>query len=472
MSISNKKNNKYLNLAKDVIIFTVGTVLAKAVQFFLMPLYTTYMSTEAYGVAELTNNFSALLFPIVTLCIYEAAFRFAVEPNFDEEKLAASVFKVMVVSSCIGFLAAFAINYIFHYQYTFLLCFILYSYSIRMCLASYARGKGQSVTFALSGVIDALALSIFNILFLVKIEGGVEGYLFSIGLADCCATIYLLVSSKFYKALNIKSIKNTKKYLNVLLRYSVPLIFYNILYWITTISGRYILLLFTDSSTAGLFVSATKISSIINMIQQAVYSAFQLNASIAYTDEDCELYYSKIINLFISLYCSFGCVVICMTNLIATFTLKNDFFSARIYLPIIMLSALFNCISSLIGAMYSAYKKTERVTRVGLIGVSINIVLGFLLTPGFKIWGVCIASTVSYLFQVIYKVYDVSSFCTIKYEKKSITFNILIIVAEVAVMLLNFQYNMLVAAALSLLLLIFNRKSLTSLAKCLLKKTT
>ena len=137
-----------------------------------------------------------------------------------------------------------------------------------------------------------------------------------------------------------------------------------------------------------------------------------------------------------------------------------------------MLSALFNCISSLIGAMYSAYKKTERVTRVGLIGVSINIVLGFLLTPGFKIWGVCIASTVSYLFQVIYKVYDVSSFCTIKYVKKSITFNILIIVAEVAVMLLNFQYNMLVAAALSLLLLIFNRKSLTSLAKCLLKKTT
>ncbi len=74
---SGGNTNKYRTLLSDIIIFIIGTALAKAIQFILMPLYTTYMSTEAYGVAELTNNLSELFFPIVTLCIYEAAFRYA-----------------------------------------------------------------------------------------------------------------------------------------------------------------------------------------------------------------------------------------------------------------------------------------------------------------------------------------------------------------------------------------------------------
>lgn len=472
MRIKNTGSDKYLNLAKDIVVFSVGTVLAKAVQFFLMPLYTTYMSTEAYSVAELTNNLSSLLFPIVTLCIYEAAFRFAVEPNFDDGILAAAVLKVMLVSGSIVFFCAVAIKCIFNYQYTFLLYFILYAYSTRMCLASYTRGKGQTTAFAMSGVVDALALSLFNILFLVRVDGGVEGYLVSIGLADCCAAIYLLISSKFYQSVNFEKIKSTKKYINILLHYSVPLIFYNVLYWITTISGRYILLWFTDSSTAGLFVSATKISSVINMIQQAVYSAFQLNASIAYSDKDKEIYYSKIINLFTSLYCTFGGAVICMTNFIAALTLKNDFYSARIYLPVIMLTALFNCISSLIGAMYATYKKTERVIRVGIVGASINIVAGVILTPIWGIWGVCIASAVSYFFQVIYKVYEVSNFCKINYEKKKLVFNFVVIGLEVIIMSLNQQYSTLVAILLIFMLVVYNSKSIILLVNHLLHKKT
>lgn len=472
MKIKNTGSDRYLNLAKDIVVFFVGTVLVKAVQFFLMPLYTTYMSTEAYSVAELTNNFSSLLFPIVTLCIYEAAFRFAVEPNFDNELLAASVLRVMLVSGSIGFLCAVAIKCIFNYQYIFLLYFILYAYSIRMCLASYTRGKGQTTAFVMSGVVDALALSLFNILFLVRVDGGVEGYLVSIGLADCCAIIYLLISSKFYQSVNFEKIKGAKKHLNMLLHYSVPLIFYNVLYWITTISGRYILLWFTDSSTAGLFVSAIKISSVINMIQQAVGNAFQLNTSIAYSDKDKEIYYSKIINLLTSLYYIFGGIVICMTNFIAALTLKNDFYSARIYLPVIMLAALFNCISSLIGAMYSTYKKTERVIRVGIVGASINIVAGVILTPIWGIWGVCIASAVTYFFQIIYKVYEISNFCKINYEKKKLVFNFAVIVLEVIVMSLNQLYSTLVAMLLTFMLVVYNIKSIILLVNHLLHKKT
>ena len=85
----NSQSNKYMTLASDIVIFIIGTVFAKAIQFLLMPLYTTYLTTEEYGVAELTNNLSEFFLPIATLCIYEAAFRYAVDPSFDNRKIVA-----------------------------------------------------------------------------------------------------------------------------------------------------------------------------------------------------------------------------------------------------------------------------------------------------------------------------------------------------------------------------------------------
>ena len=75
------QSNKYLRLLSDVGVFAVGNLLAKLIQYFLLPLYTSAMTTETYGTAELLNNLSEMLFPIVTLAIYEAVFRFAVDPD-------------------------------------------------------------------------------------------------------------------------------------------------------------------------------------------------------------------------------------------------------------------------------------------------------------------------------------------------------------------------------------------------------
>ena len=75
LSLGGSDKNKIRLFAFDTAIFVVGIALAKAIQFFLLPLYTTYMTTESYGAAELVNSLSELLYPIVTLCIYDAAFQ-------------------------------------------------------------------------------------------------------------------------------------------------------------------------------------------------------------------------------------------------------------------------------------------------------------------------------------------------------------------------------------------------------------
>ena len=45
-------NSKYKLLASNTIIFAIGNILVKLISFFLMPLYTSVLTTAQYGVAE------------------------------------------------------------------------------------------------------------------------------------------------------------------------------------------------------------------------------------------------------------------------------------------------------------------------------------------------------------------------------------------------------------------------------------
>ncbi len=302
----------------------------------------------------------------------------------------------------------------------------------------------------MSGVVNAVSLSIFNVIFLVMLKSGETGYLLSIGFSYCVSAIYLIFAGKIPQNISLK--ESTNNDLRVLFRYCIPLIFYNVLYWFTTISGRYILLWFTDASTTGKYVAAIKIAAVVNMIQQAIYAAFQLNSSRAFTEEGKEKYYTEITNLFIYLYCTVGAVIVCFTPLLAKITLKNDFYEARIFLPVIMLAAIFNCVSSLLGTMYSTYKKTQKMIGVSLVGSATNIVVGLVLTPICGVWGVCIASVFCYLSQVIYKFIDVRKFCKIRYNWVKIIPNLLLITTQV-VLLSTEQYNKPVLAILFVLIL-------------------
>lgn len=460
--------NKYNNLFSDILIFIIGTVLAKAIQFILMPLYTSVMSAEAYGIAELTNNLAELFYPIATVCIYEAAFRFAVDPNFDNSVLAKTVCKVLLKSLIVGFIITLIMKYVFNYEYAYYLFFVLYSYSIRMCAAYYTRGKGRSKRFAISGVVNAISLSLFSVLFLVLFKMGEEGYLLSIGLGYCASALYLLIQKDVISDLVQNPIVDSSP--SLLYKYCFPLITYNVLYWFTTISGRYILMWFTDNSTAGKYVAAIKIAAVVNMIQQAIYAAFQLNSSKAFTEEGKEKYYSKVINLFITLYIVFGSIVISFTPLLAKITLKNEFYSAKCYLPIIVFAALISCISSLIGTMYSTYKKTKRMVGVSLVGALVNVVVGVLLCPVIGIWGICIASVLCYFVQTIYKFIDVNKFCKINYQWSRIFFNTAMLLAQVVVLSYWFDKTQYFSMLLSLILLLLNSKTIIKGLKLLISK--
>ena len=70
--------NKYKSLSKNVALFTVSSFGSKIIAFLLVPLYTSILSTEEYGTADLILETVSLLIPILTIDIQDAVLRFTI----------------------------------------------------------------------------------------------------------------------------------------------------------------------------------------------------------------------------------------------------------------------------------------------------------------------------------------------------------------------------------------------------------
>ena len=79
--------NKYL--IKNMVVLTVSNFASKILIFLLVPLYTSILSTEEYGVYDLIITTVTLLCPILTANIVDAVMRFSMEQECDKKKVAA-----------------------------------------------------------------------------------------------------------------------------------------------------------------------------------------------------------------------------------------------------------------------------------------------------------------------------------------------------------------------------------------------
>ena len=73
--------NREKTLLKNTVIISIGTICTKLITFLLLPLYTSVLTTEEYGIVDLLNTLSLLLIPIITFQMEQAVFRELIEES-------------------------------------------------------------------------------------------------------------------------------------------------------------------------------------------------------------------------------------------------------------------------------------------------------------------------------------------------------------------------------------------------------
>ena len=58
--------NRKKELAMNTVILAVGKICTQLINFFLLPLYTSLLTTDDYGVVDLFSTYTALLVQFLT----------------------------------------------------------------------------------------------------------------------------------------------------------------------------------------------------------------------------------------------------------------------------------------------------------------------------------------------------------------------------------------------------------------------
>ena len=189
---------KYKMLFSDTVAFTISSFASKILVFLLIPLYTSVLSAEQYGVADLITNTVNVVYPIMTLSIMEATLRFAFdENNKNTDVLNNSLFVIGIAEFVILIMWPFS-NIFGKTMHDYWLWFavIFGGFNLHEVLAQYTKGINKTKVFAIAGVIQTLVIIISNIVGLLVFKGGLTAYLLSIVLGYYLSSVYLIVAAK------------------------------------------------------------------------------------------------------------------------------------------------------------------------------------------------------------------------------------------------------------------------------------
>ncbi len=399
------KKSKYTLLLSNTIIFAFGNILVKLIAFFLMPLYTSVLTTEQYGVAELLNSAVEIVLPIGTFCIVDALYRFSIEDDVDHKTAFANAVSTIFIGDIFVLLGCIIWRNIFWYPYTSSFFLLYFSSTLYKLTTQFARGLGHVKRYALYGVINSLILISSNIILLVAFNGGVEAYLISFSIGYGVSGVLAFFLSGEYKYFSIKGDKELNKQM---LRYSVPNIPNMLSWWINNVSDRYIIMLFWGTGLAGLFTAASKLPAIINLVANIFQQAWQYSTVKEIGQESSKQFFNRVFKLY-----SFGCLVVCsflifFNRIICYLLLQADFYSAWKFVPLLLMASTLGCFSTFLGTFYNTIKNNTMLMFSTVMGAIVNIILNFTLIPRFGGIGAAIGTVIGYIVITVIRAIDVT----------------------------------------------------------------
>ncbi len=458
--------NKFQQLFTNTIIFAIGNILTKLILFLLMPLYTTALTTEQYGIADLLTNSIELILPIMTLCISDAVFRFSIDENSNKITLLSNGIYVLFKGSIIFIIGLSIVSLFFPYEYWMYFGILYLSNSIRQLFAQFTRGIGLVRVFATSGIISAITLVIVNIILLLGFNGGIRGYLVAIIFSNIVPIVYLAIKGKLWMYIDKKAINKVELY--EMLKYSAPNAPNMLSWWVNNVSSRYIINIFCGAQIAGLYAAASRIPALINVLSSIFQQAWQYSSAREYEDSNRDKFYSDVFQGYSAFILIAATTVLMILPVVVKFILLGDFYNAWIYIPLLLISATLGCYSTFFGTFYLVVKRNTVSMVSTIVGAIINLIICFLLVPPIGVYGALVGSVISYAVITVIRIVTTRKYVSIKINYINLVTSITMLLIQAITMTVNYEQTKIIQFFMFIGVLGMNGKVLITLVKELL----
>lgn len=461
--------SRYKKLGENTMWMLVGNFATKLLSFFMVPLYTAYLTTSDYGTADLMTTTVSLLSPVLTLAASEGVLRFALNKNYDDRQ----VLSLSLIVSSIGLFILFCLSplLIKHVAFKdFYSLFLLYYtfYNLLWIIQQYVKGVNDVKGYAISGFLSTLGSVVSNIVFLTVFKIGIKGYLYAQIIACVLPIIYLLFKDKIYlRITNPKQISKelTKNYL----LYCLPLIPNQLSWWINNSSDKYILNYYWGLAFTGIYSVAYKIPTILNVVGGIFASSWQISSVDNFGSKESKQFYSLIYQKYFSIFACVSALIILFIKILAHVLFAKDFYNAWPYAAILVLASLMQAMGQFYESIYICALKPTSLLLTTIFAAILNTFFNFLLIPKYGAYGAAIATCIGYGAMFLIRIVDSKRIFEFKVKHYHILLTIACLIAETFVICSNVNKWILINSFITVIILFLNRAIFKDIIKTIKK---
>ncbi len=454
-------DKEYRKLTGTTILFAGANIISKLLKILLVPLYTYCLTTSEFGTGETVTITVNLLYPVFLLGLSEAAIRFTMKDEHSSESITTNCFAVLLTASLAGVLLFIPLAFMPLLRgYLGIMYVMTVAGAVEKLMMAEAKGLGKNTVFAISEIVSAATLISFNVIMLAVLRAGIAGYLWSTAAASAARILFLFFSLKLFRLIRPKKV--SMELIRSILRFSLPFMPATILWWIMDSSGRYIVMWFMGASAAGIYAIAFRLSAVVTSISVVFHQAWQLSAIRQYSMGGYEPFYNAAIRSYSTMF-FFGTSVIIIFAKPLIFLLDDSYTDAWRYAPLLLIAAVFFALSGFACANYYVCDNTRGVLWTSIAGAAVALAAGFLMTPILGMQGTAAAELMAFYVMWLIMTLHTGRLLDIRPEYLLIHIDLIILIAETFTVL-RFD-NPLISVVWPLLLLIFNRSTVTGMIR-------
>lgn len=391
------------NLAKESVIYIIGGILNKALAFFLIPIYTSYLTVSDYGIINVCNTIISVFSVITIFGLDGAMTRFYFEKNKDEqEKYISTIFSLSFIFSISIVAFTFILGYLFSYEIIKQIPFWPYLFfsigsvflssfpALILAIIRARRSANQYVFIQLfQFVLNAAVIIVMVVILKQGAAGKIKADFISRGVVFGMLIIWFIKNIKF-------SLK--RDYVTNILKYSSPLIPHALGWWGMSLADRLIMQYYLPLKDVGIFSLAYNFGVIVLIFGDSLNNAWAPFFFEKAGDEKNHLKLAKIMKVSIASFCFVAISIdIISPEVVKLITHNPGYILSIPYIPFLALSFSFISFYTIFCNQLFFIKKTYYLPIITGAVAILNIIVKIIVIPKFGIWGVVISTVGIYV---------------------------------------------------------------------------
>ena len=410
---SKKGNNSMQKVISNSIVYSISGLLLKCFSFFLLPLYTAYLSTEDYGIINIANSFLATMGFVVAFSLYSAVMRFYVDLKDDIIKLKRfyGSIVIFVFASSLAFFVLFSIGRSLLCKYVFLnidfypivvVCLLTLVVNCQQTIYdNILRSQQKAMKSSIMTFVYFFLQVGLTILFVVYFKLGAFGALTATLIATVVYTICFWLDMIIHRSITFCV---DWRLLKDALKYSLPIMPHNLSTYIATLISSVLIGNTASVATLGIYSVAAQFGNIADTIQSYVNNAYAPWLYERLHDRDSG-YKNTIRTIANSLTAVIGFFLIGIALFAQDYILlflDTSYHDAWRFVPLIVSVYTIKIVYYFYVNVLFYFKKASRILFVSTLTSSmVNILLSSFLIPLFGAYGSILADAIAMIVRVI-----------------------------------------------------------------------